>query len=125
MGRLSPAVSKRKREGVKGEKSMSFLSRVSVKIRRVLNIRRITVQNPATGQDLCTYALRFLSPESTFPIMNIAQRDFSFTFRRTVRGPSRPFGIQGGLLVENTRRCTVIGPLKSSSDARTEDSGVC
>ena len=51
---------------MKGEKSMSFLSRVSVKIRRVLNIRRITVQNPATGQDLCTYALRFSSPESTF-----------------------------------------------------------
>ena len=78
---------------------------------------RITVRNPATGQDLCTYALRFSSPESMFPIVNTAQRDFGFTFRRTNRDPPCPFCVQGGLLVENTGCCAVIGSFESSSDA--------
>ena len=93
MGRSSLAASRRKREGVKGEKSASFLAHVGANVLRILNPRRITVQNPATGQDLCTYAPRFSSPVSTFPITNTAQSDFSFAFRRTKRDPSRPFSI--------------------------------
>ena len=115
MGHSSPAVSKHEREG-KGEKSESS-SCVCTEVMHLLNPRRITVQNPATGQDLCTYALRFSSPEFAFPIANAIQCDFSFAFRCTNGDPSCPFCLQGGLLVENTHRCAVVCSLESSSDA--------
>ena len=60
-----------------------------------------------------------------FSIVNSAQGDFSFAFRRTHRDPPCPFGVQGGLLVENTRRRAVVGPCEPRSDARAETSGVC
>ena len=70
MGRSSREVSKRKKEGVKGEKSACFLVYGDTEIGRTLNPHRIIVQNPATGQDLCTYVpLRFSSPRTTFSIM--------------------------------------------------------
>ena len=51
MGHSSQEVSKRMREEVKGEKSASFLVFCT---RPMLSRHRVTVRNPATGQDLCT-----------------------------------------------------------------------
>lgn len=91
MDRSSRELSKRKREGAKGEKSASFPVFPGAEIKPMRNSCRIIVQNPATGQDLCTYALQL--SQSAFSIVNSTQRDFSLTFRCTKRDPSRPFGV--------------------------------
>ena len=64
MDRSSREAFKLKWEVARGKKSESF---TSVDVTPVLKHCRITVQNPATGQNLCTYALRSSNPNA---IMN-------------------------------------------------------
>jgi hypothetical protein len=61
MGHSSREPSKHRREVVKSE---SFAAANYVEIMLVLTLGRITVQNPATGQNLTTYALNFSSPSA-------------------------------------------------------------
>lgn len=112
MDRSFRGVFERKRKSGKGQKSGSFLVNICTRARPVLTLSRVTVLNPATGQNLCTYAHHFFNPTWTFSNLNSPQGDFSFTLRCTDRNPSCTFGLQGGLLVENTHCGAVSGSLE-------------